>query len=50
MELAGRSRQEAENFGDYTVRNLTADDDFENINVEVLRERENLLRCFYYLI
>ena len=44
MELAGRSGQEAENFVQYTVRNLAADDRFENIiNIEILREWENLI-------
>ena len=42
MELAGGSRQEAENFVEYTVKNLAADDDLENI--EILREWENLIR------
>ena len=45
MKVAGCSGQEAEKFVEYTVRNLTADDDFESIiNVEILREWENLIR------
>ena len=45
MELAGRSRQEAENFVENTIRNLAADGDFENIiNVDLLREWETLIR------
>ena len=45
MELAGRSHQKAENFVERVVRNLDDEDDSDEIiNVELLRQWENLVR------
>ena len=44
MQPAGRNRQEAENFVEYTIKSLCKDDGLEDIiNVDLLREWETLI-------
>ena len=45
MKIAGRNRKGAENFVEYTIKSLAADDEFDLIvNVDLLRGWETLIR------